>query len=162
MKFKTLFGEKTDVVTCPGDELKDEYILKKTENGETLVKTGQTNMYDYIQSHADSVDIHKILERCALVQDYSLLNRQMAEYMDCSEMPTTLADAYNMVVQSQQMFEKMPLSVREAYDNNFVQFIGDFGSANFNSVVGTYLESVKKVEPTVEVQPSISVDGGLS
>ena len=46
-----------------GSPTKTEFQLRIKDNNEYLEPIGKTSLYDYIQSHADSVDIHKILER---------------------------------------------------------------------------------------------------
>lgn len=146
MKFKTYYDKKEVIYTEPGSGMKDEYQLRVTEDGENLVKIGESNLYEYIQSHKESVDIHKILERCALLDDYSILNRMPARFMDVSEMPTTLAGAYAAIKDAEAFFDKMPLSVKQAYDNDFTEFLSSLGTERFNKTVGDYLESIKSKE----------------
>lgn len=143
--FRTMYDRKQlkPVKACPGSGTKIEYQLRIKGSVEILEPVGKSSLYDYIQSHADSVDIHKILERCALMDDYSILNRMPANFMDVTEMPKSLAEAYSMVEDARKMFERMPTSVKESYDNNFVEFIQDIGSEKFVKVVGEYVDSVK-------------------
>lgn len=149
--FRTMYDRKNlkPVKACPGTGTKTEYQLRIKGTVEVLEPVGKSSLYDYIQSHADSVDIHKILERCALMDDYSMLNRMPAQFMDVTEMPKTLAEAYSMVEDAKQLFDRMPTSVKESYNNNFVEFISDIGSDKFIKVVGEYVDSVKAPEDLV-------------
>lgn len=149
-KFRTLYTDRKVVHIESGSGIKDEYQLRVVDGTKTLVKTGQSNLYEYIQSHADSVDIHKILERCAMMDDYSPLMRMPAQFMDVTEMPKNLADAYAAVQDAENFFNRMPTDIKEKYDNNFIQFLQDLGSENFKSNVSNFLDSIKKKEDVAE------------
>lgn len=151
--FRTKFDEdkKSKVFSNPGDMYKTEYQLRVVDNNDSLEPVGESNLYDYIQSHADSVDLHKILERCALVDDYSILNRMPGRFMDVTEMPKNLADAYSMIQDAKAMFDRMPLDIKEAYDSNFVEFIADLGSKRFDNLVGDFLEKEKLKEAAKDI-----------
>lgn len=147
--FRTMYDRKAlkPVKANPGSGTKTEYQLRISKtNEEILEPIGKSSLYDYIQSHADSVDIHKILERCAMTDDYSYLNRMPAQYMDLTEMPKNLAEAHAMVMDAKEMFDRMPLDIKEKYDNNFISFISSIGSEKFNNVVGEFLKTVKEKE----------------
>lgn len=148
-KFRTLYTDRKVVYVNPGSPIKEEFQLRIVDGCKTLVKTGESNLYEYIQSHADSVDLHKILERCAMIDDYSLLNRMPAQFMDVTEMPKNLAEAYAAVQDANNFFDRMPVSIKEKYDNNFIQFLQDLGSEHFTATVSDFLDSMKKPVETV-------------
>lgn len=144
--FRNKYKEHDRVFTEPGSPIKIEYQLRIIDNNEEIVETGKSNLYEYIQSHADSVDITKILERCALIQDYSMLNRMPAAFMDVTEMPKNLAEAYAHVQDAHNFFDRMPVELKEKYSNNFVEFISDIGTDRFNNNVNEFLEKIKPKE----------------
>lgn len=141
-----LVREKTRVYINAGNPVKDEYMLRVVDGIPDLELTGNSSLYDYIQSHADSVDIHKILERCAMANDYSILNRMPASFMDTTEMPKNLAEAYTMIQDAKNLFDRMPLDVKNAYNNNYLEFIQSLGSEKCNKVVGEYVEKIKNMD----------------
>lgn len=149
-KFRTCYTERVIKHLNPGDPVKIEYQLRIVDGCKTLVETGKTSLYDYIQSHADSVDIHKILERCAMLDDYSLLNRMPADFMDVTEMPTNLAEAYAAVQDANNFFDRMPTDIKEKYNNNFIEFLEDLGTERFSKNVGEFLDSIKAKEEVKE------------
>ena len=151
--FRNKYDPHDHVYTDPGSPIKIEYQLRIVDNSEEIVETGKSDLYEYIQSHADSVDITKILERCAMIQDYSMLNRMPAQFMDVSDMPKTLAEAYANVQDAKNFFDRMPVNIKEKYENNFVQFIADIGTERFKNNVSDFLESIK---PKEEVKPDES------
>lgn len=144
MKFRSKYSERVRKYIEPGSGIKTEYTLQVKDNELTLVETGKTDLYAYIQSHADSVDIHKILERCALLDDYSMLNRMPAEFMDTTEMPKSLAEAFEMTKNAENMFMRFPTDLKEKYNNNFLEFLADLGTEHFNENVTKFLDSIKE------------------
>lgn len=144
--FRNKYESHDHVYSDPGSPIKIEYQLRIVNNSEEIVETGKSNLYEYIQSHADSVDIMKILERCAMIQDYSMLYRMPAQFMDVTEMPSNLAEAYAHVQDARNFFDRMPIGIKEKYENNFVEFIADIGTDKFNHNVSEFLDSIKQKE----------------
>lgn len=144
--FRTKYNEHERFYTDSGSPIKIEFQLRVVDDEETLVETGKTNLYEYIQSHADSVDITKILERCALIEDYSYLNRMPAEFMDVSDAPANLAEAYAAVQDAKNFFDRMPINIKESYDNNFIQFLSGLGKEKFVNTVVDFLNKEKAKE----------------
>lgn len=152
--FRTKYEDHKRVIAEPGSPIKIEYQLRIVDNSEEIVETGKSDLYEYIQSHADSVDITKILERCALIEDYSILNRMPSAFMDVTVMPTNLAEAYAQVQDAKNFFDRMPLEIKEKYENNFVQFIADIGTDRFNNNVSDFLDTIKKKDEEVKTDES--------
>lgn len=144
--FRNKYEKHERVIADPGSPVKIEYQLRIIDNNEEIVETGKSNLYEYIQSHADSVDITKILERCALIQDYSMLNRMPAAFMDVTDMPSNLAEAYAQVKDAKNYFDRMPIDIKEKYNNNFVEFIDDIGSERFKNNITDFLQKIKEEE----------------
>ena len=66
-----------------GSRIVDKMSVVVDSNGcKHLEKVGETDCYAYIQSFKDSVDLHKILERCALNGDTTELMKAQGTYGD--------------------------------------------------------------------------------
>lgn len=150
MVFQTKYCEHKRKFTHCGSPIKIEYQLRIVDNHEEIVETGKSNLYEYIQSFADSVDITKILEKCALLDDYSILNRMPAQFMDVSNMPSNLAEAYASVRDAENYFDRLPREIKDKYNQNFLEFISDIGSEKFNKTVTEYVDSIKKKDEVKE------------
>lgn len=148
-KFATMYTERKPISVCPGNRMKDEMQLRIVDGNEELEKIGETDLYEYIQSHKDSVDIKLIIDRCASLNDYSLLFKQPAQFMDTTYMPKSLVEAHAMVKDAENYFALLPVEIKEQYDNNFTEFISDLGSPSFEKKVGDFLESIKPKESEV-------------
>lgn len=153
-KFPTLYTEHKTISVNPGKRMKDEKQLRIVDGKEELVKIGETDFYDYIQSHADSVDINKIIARCVNTGDFSELNVMPSRFMDTVGMPKTLAEAHVMIKDAENYFNHLPTDIKKQYNNNFTEFIQDIGTSHFENVVKSFVDSVKSAEvPESEVKP---------
>lgn len=117
-----------------GSKVHINYSLKMNENGVSeLVPTGKTDIVAMINSHAESVDIHNILQRFAN-GDVDALNQRVGDYFDATSMPSNLAESYRMVENGKEYFNTLPIDVRKEYDFNFGTFLNDIGSEHFMSL----------------------------
>lgn len=65
-KFRTQYDPHAPVYQEPGDPIKIVFSPRYTDDGVLdLVPTGSENLYEYIQSHKESTDIHVLLDRFA-------------------------------------------------------------------------------------------------
>lgn len=154
MVFATQFDEKKRFFCQPGDPIKPLYGLEVDKKGVTqLVEKGKYDLYEYIQSHADSVDIHKILERFQN-GDIDALSKYQGYYGDITEAPKTFADALNAVIKAKDLFNSLPLEVREKFDHNPEQFVAALGTDKYFEAIGqkspTLPDEVEKAVETVE------------
>ena len=128
MNFRTQFQERKRVYAVRGSREKIVYSPVYDENGVLdLEPTGRENLYDYIQSHKDSVDIHKILQRFQQ-GDVSALTRVQGMYGDFTEMPKTYAEALNTVMSAEQQFNSLPVETRAKFGHSFSQWLAQLGS----------------------------------
>lgn len=111
-----------EFITPSGSAIKDIYSSKVLDDGTVeLVKTGEENFNDYIQSFRDSVDIGVILKK-AVMGDLSGLQRVQGFYADTTKFPKTKAEMLQIVMDAQSNFEKLPNEIREKFDYDFNKF----------------------------------------
>lgn len=114
------------VSSNPGDRYKPTYSSYFDDDGRLcLEKVGQTDLYEEIQSYAESVDINTILARYA-AGDTDALQRAQGFYFDATEVPKNTADLLNKLMKAEDEFNKMPVEFKQMYGNDFAQFICQF------------------------------------
>lgn len=117
-------GEKT----CPGSGMKDTYKMHVDENGvRELKKNGEYNLYADIQSYKDSVSIDYILTRF-VNGDETALSRVQGIYGDFTQMPTTMAELQQRVIDAEHLFNNLPLDIREQYNFSASEFFAQLDS----------------------------------
>lgn len=135
-----------------GDPVKVIYSPEFDKNGVmTLKESGRENLYDFIQSHKDSVDIHKILQRFE-EGDVNALSKIQGQFGDFSQFPKTYAEMLNQVIEGENAFNGLPLEVREKFGFSFQQWLASAGSDDWKSKMGFVSDTVtsEPVEPSVE------------
>ena len=106
-------------VSCPGDP------MKKIMHGELqvdgtieLVIDRIENTDETIQSFAESTMIENIMARIAAGQT-DLLNQREGFFMDTIGLPQNMAEVLNLVIKGKEVFEKLPVEIKERFDNDF-------------------------------------------
>lgn len=136
MIFKKWFDAHKPIKAEAGDRWVDVLVPVIQENGtiELEVK-GRHCLYDEIQSHKDSVDIQRILQRYAN-GDAAALSARIPMYLDTEGMPHTYAEMLNNVLAGEKFFSELPREIKERFDNNFYKFCSSIGSEEFRAAFG--------------------------
>lgn len=148
--FRTQFQHSPVEYTNPGNRIKQLYGPIFDDDGVMrLIEIGKTDLYAEIQSHADSVDIHVILDRFAKTGDPGVLSRVQGAYGDFTQMPRTFAEALNTMVAAEQYFLGLPVDVRAQFGHDFHQFLASMDAPDFAQKMGIAVdpELVKDTVP---------------
>ena len=112
MKFSTQYDARDRIQTHPGNPIKQLYSGSYNERGQVELKEdGTENLYDFIQSFAESTDIHAILRRYQN-GEVDVLEKVQGFYGDITEMPHTYAEALQRISDSEKVFMSLPVEVR--------------------------------------------------
>lgn len=134
--FLTQYERAPRVIQNSGDRVKTLYGPIFDKNGVmSLKEIGKHNLYDEIQSHADSVDIHVLLQRYAN-GDPGALARVQGAYGDFTQMPHTFAEALNTMIAAEQYFMGLPVETRAMFGHSFQQFIASMDQPDWTSKMG--------------------------
>lgn len=171
--FRTQFEPHLRVSAHPGSGDKPVYSPYYTEDGVLeLEQTGKENLYEYIQSHAEGVDIHVILARFAATGDTDIINRVQGFSFDATDMPKTYAEALNAMIHAENYFNSLPVETRARFNHNFSEFLASLDQPGFLTklgvvsaaadIAGTPSPTVTPVAPSPESQaaaPAAPVSG---
>lgn len=134
--FRTKYEPHTRVFQHPGSPIKINYAPHYDEHGVLdLEPVGQTDLYGYIQSHAESCDIHVILDRFANGET-DVLSQMQGFYADCSDMPKTYAEVLNSVIAGEQAFAGLPAEIKQRFGNSFAVWLSSFDKPDFGEKMG--------------------------
>jgi hypothetical protein len=120
-----------------------------------LEEIGRVNLYDEIQSHADSVDIHVLMQRYKN-GDPEALSRAQGLCLDATVFPKTYAEALNHMADMERSFMSLPAEVRERFNNSFSEFLASSCESDFMERLGL-VESGKQ---PLETKPAIPAEEG--
>lgn len=138
-----------------GSRYKTEYSAKFDDNGVlVLEEVGKKDVYQYIQSFAESCDINTILRRYE-AGDTDVLQRVQGFYFDASDLPDNMPEVLNKLNYAETEFNKMPAEFKEMYGNDFARFICTFDPNQLSSLVnGDDSDSV----PVDNVEKEVNTD----
>lgn len=149
--FKSQFDDHPRVFSNPGTRKVQRYRSRYNDVGQLeLVPNGEDDLYDMIQSHADSVNIDTILSKF-VSGDPDALSKMQGTFGDFTNLPTSYAELLNVINESEQFFEQLPLEVREKFHHNFAEFISSMDSKDFAERMGF-------VTPVADSVPAASAD----
>lgn len=134
--FRTMFEPRARIITESGKPEKDEFIGRFDKNGRVeLVPNGKTNVYEFIQSFADSVDINVLLAKYKN-GDTEALSRVQGMYADISDLPKTFADMLNKVKAGEDAFASLPAETRALFNNSVSEWFASVGNAEWFEKMG--------------------------
>ena len=152
MQFKTQYDVRERLFSNPGDPIHITYAGHYDEKGRVVLEeSGRENIYDQIQSHAESCDIHVLMKRY-MNGDVSALSQVQGQFLDVTDFPKTYADMLNFVNDMERSFMSLPADVRAEFGNSFSEYLAASGAPDFLERLG-----IKK-EPDRESIPAIPED----
>lgn len=123
VRFPTQFDARDRICTNPGTGVKQLYEARVDNNGSIdLVESGVEDLYDFIQSFKESVDINTIVKRFA-AGDTDVLAKRQAHYGDFTQFPSTYAEMLDAVIRGENYFNSLPLDVRKEFNFSFAEWM---------------------------------------
>lgn len=136
LSFKTMYHPHDRINANAGSRMKTLYAPRFNDVGQMeLVENGQDDLYAYIQSHADSVDINVLLKRF-MNGEADALSRVQGAYGDFTGLPRTYAELLNSVNDGHRLFDSLPLETRARFHHNFGEFMAAMDRPDFLELVG--------------------------
>lgn len=144
--FPTQFDSHDRIFANPGDPIKILYAPQVDKQGHLeLIESGTEDLYEYIQSHAESVDINMIVARYQR-GDIDALERVQGLYADVTGLPQTYADMLNVVIQGEHAFESLPLETRAKFNHSYYEWMASMDDfAGFAAKMGFKMPEVDVV-----------------
>lgn len=134
--FKTKYDAHARVFSDPGSPVKDVLSGHLDAHGNIqLVVAGQENVYDFIQSHKDSTDIHLIMKRFA-AGEKDILSQVQGFFADCADMPSTYQEILNAVIAGEETFNRLPIEIKENFGHSFQKWLISMDQPDFLSKMG--------------------------
>lgn len=148
--FKTQYDARDRIQTHPGNPIKTLYSGSYNERGQVELKEdGTEDLYAYIQSFAESTDIHAILRRFQN-GEVDVLEKVQGFYGDVTSMPKTYAEALQRIADSENVFMSLPVDVRAKFNHSFSEFLAASNDDDFLDRLG--VTSTEQPVPVPDVR----------
>lgn len=151
---RTNHNEKERKETEAGKKVRLTFRWEYDDKGnKRLVQDEEIDRDAEIQSYLEETKIENIINRAAF--DPSVVQRLGAqlndeEPQDFTTMPSTLAEAQNMMIQAENTWNKLPREIKQKFDNDVEKFIAGFGRADWMEALGLNERTVIEEKPIVD------------
>lgn len=145
--FKTQYQSHERKRSNPGTSEHILYSPQFDDHGHfELVESGVEDVYDMIQSHKDSTDIHQILRRFNN-GDVNALNKVQGVFADVTEMPKTYAEMLNHIIAGKNAFMDLPVETRAKFGHSFERWLAAMDDpVDFASKMGIDIKNDKSAD----------------
>lgn len=149
MQFKTQYDVRDRTFSDPGSPEHVIYAGHYDEKGRVVLEeSGRENIYDFIQSHAESCDIHVLMKRYQN-GDVDALSQKQGFYGDFLDFPKTYAEALNHMNEMERQFMALPVETREKFGNSFTEFLAASAEPDFLDRLGIKKETASDPVPAI-------------
>lgn len=130
--------------SASGDKIRRTFRWRHDSEGKKeLTLDEEIDRDAEIQSFLEETKIENIIRRATF--DPEVAQRLGAslgdgEPIDYTGMPTTLAEAQNLMIQAEQTWDKLPSETKQQFDNDVDKFIHDYGTVEWAEKLGILTE----------------------
>ena len=158
-----------ETIPCPKCEKtvpKFELKINKDTGRKELKENGRTDTYEIIQAAKEGTMIYNILERYQN-GEIEVLNKTQGVYGDFTQMPRTLAEAQQTLIDAENTFKTLPLEVRKEFNHSTSEFLASMANGTYETVMrkfGALQEETNPIETQVQQpqQYQEHFQGGIS
>lgn len=143
--------------TNQGVSIVPTYEYQIVDGVKELVESGVVNIQDKIDSFSVEADINNIISRY-INGDLSVLNQVKGTFGDFRNIPDNYAELFNRVQSCQNVFDSLPVEVKEKFGNSYQVFWSSFGTKEFDSIINDFSRSNNVDTVSVDSVPVESVD----
>ena len=129
--------------------------INKETGKKELKKTGETNLYQKIQAAKEETLIYNIIKRFEN-GDIEALNKTHGTYGDFSNMPKTLAEAQQSLIDAENTFNSLPLDVRRQFNMSSSEFVASLTNGKFEAVMAKIQGDKPKVQETQQTTQQVT------
>lgn len=139
-------------ISNPGNQFENLYSAKVQKDGSVLLEvTGQKDIRQEIDSWREHTDMSWILRQMA---NGTYQPKVEGMYGDFTEMPETMAEAMQVMIDAESAFYKLDLETRNKFDNDYKKWLvmANQDVENFGKLMGFVNEVKEEVKEDVQEQ----------
>lgn len=143
-------GYGNEYVTEAGSRYEEDFLGELMKDGSVMLKSvGKRDITAEIQSYEMETDINVLINRVEAGDLSAFVEK--AVFGDFTELPMHPAEMYNTVINAEREFNRLPVEVKEKFQNDFKVWFADLGSDNWYSKM--ILQKSDKNAAAAELDP---------
>ena len=123
------FNRPKTVSLDAGDGTAPVYEKRLVNGRFRLVQTGVTNLFDFVQASKEDTLIYNLIDRFAR-GDVSALSQRVGQYLDVVGLPSTLAEAQQLMIDVQRKFDHLDADVKAKFDNSVSVYVNSIAKSS--------------------------------
>lgn len=116
------FNRPKTIPSPAGDGILRQYEVRIVDGKRVISVASESSLIDKVKEAFPDTLIYNILARHER-GDITALNKVQGQYMDVVGMPSTLAQAQQMLIDIRNDFDQLPQDVRKHFNNSVDEFI---------------------------------------
>lgn len=133
MPFFSRCNRPATVPVPVGNVTTPTYEERLVDGVHRLVKVGMTNLFGYVQSSKEETLIYNLLDRFAKGDPTALMAKR-GQFLDVVGMPSTLAEAQQLMINATEKFNALPADVRAKFDNDVHKYVSQVANASLDDL----------------------------
>lgn len=140
-----------------GDGILRKYETRVVNGQREFIVSSESSLDDFVMESFEDTLIYNILSRYERGDELAL-NKVVGQYMDVVGMPSTLAEAQQLLINISNDFDQMPIDVRQKFNNSVSEFVESVSTGKaaeiLKAMTGTSTNSTADVEnvPAVDMK----------
>lgn len=130
----TRFDRPVTIESPTGNGERSIFEERVIDGERTLVITGKEDFKSFIEASKEETLIDNIIKRFQN-GDVTVLQRKQGFYGDITNMPSSLAEAQNMLIQIENHFNSLPSEDRELFGNSFDRYVSEVSKMNASDFI---------------------------
>lgn len=118
-----------------------------------LEESGKINVQEEIDSYKDGCALENIIKRYEM-GDMTALNRNVAKYGDFTQFPKTYAEILQLQIDSNNLFNSLPVDIKAKFDNDANKFFVMSGSKEWLEIISPIIKKEEKESEDIKVNES--------
>lgn len=138
--------------------ISSEFQERLDSHGVTFLhKVGQIDLNAVVQASKESTLVYNILDRFQ-AGDVSVLSKVKGAFGDFVGLPSSLAEAHNLVVGIESKFNELPLKIREAFGNSSKIFAKKLQDGSYGEILSKIALDLNPSAPEKSVPESSATE----
>lgn len=127
MKFYSSFDPPKCKPAPTGNGKEIDWQMKLVKGTEEVVNAGEIDVYAQIQAVAESTPtVSELVSKFVITGDPSVFEaKKSAEFFDLTKVPKDIFEMQAMQREAQLQFDRLPVEIKQKYNNNLYDFIND-------------------------------------
>lgn len=123
------FNRPKTVPPVVGDGTAPVYEKRLVDGACRLMQTGVTNLFDFVQASKEDTLIYNLIDRFTR-GDINALNQRVGQYLDVVGLPSTLAEAQQLMIDVQTKFDRLSADVKAKFDNSVSVYVNSVAKSS--------------------------------